>query len=110
MVCMLTSTSYFAQAQDNFKSHDSKKIYFRVGAGYSFESGKTEFNNADPGGLTGITQSTDVSVSADGSTANVKSLNGSAGAGVKVNATAGYMFNPYIGAELRSTTFMATKQ
>ncbi len=109
MVCLITSTSYFAQAQDNVTVHDSKKFYFRVAAGYSFESGKTEFNNADPNGLTGIMQSTDVTVSADGSSANVKSLNGTVGAGVKVNVTAGYMFNPYIGAELAVNYFHSNK-
>ena len=109
IVCMLTSASYFAQAQDNVNIHDSKKIFFRLGAGYSFETGKTEFNDADPNGLTGIKQSTDVNVSADGSSANVKSLNGTAGAGVKAYITAGYMFNSYIGAELTFDYFHSDK-
>ena len=109
MVCMLTSTSYFTQAQNNIKTNDSKKFYFRVASGYSFASGKTEFNDADPNGLTGIMQSTDVSVSADGSSANVKSLNGTLGAGVKGNFTIGYMFNPYIGAEIAVNYFHSDK-
>lgn len=109
IICILTSTSYFAQAQDNITIDDSQKFYFRVSAGYSFESGKTEFNNADPNGLTGIMQSTDVTVSADGSSVNVKSLNGTVGAGVKANLTAGYMFNPYIGAEIGVSYFHGDK-
>lgn len=79
---------------------DAQGFYLRVGGGYSFESAKTEFSDADPNGLTGITQSTDITVSADGSTATVTSLKGSLGAGVKFNATPGYMFNRFIGAEL----------
>lgn len=108
-VCLIASMNYFAQAQDDTKVNDSQKFYVRISAGYSFESGKTEFNNADPNGLTGIMQSTDVTVSADGSTVNVKSLNGTAGAGVKANLTAGYMFNPYIGAELGISYFHGDK-
>ena len=106
---MLMSTSYFTQAQDNIAIDDSQKLYFRVSAGYSFESGKTEFNNADPNGLTGIMQSTDVTVNADGSSVNVKSLNGTVGAGVKANLTVGYMFNPYIGLELGASYFHGDK-
>ena len=108
-VCLIASMNYFAQAQDDTKINDTQKFYVRISAGYSFESGKTEFNNADPNGLTGIMQSTDVTVSADGSTVNVKSLNGTAGAGVKANLTAGYMFNPYIGAELGISYFHGDK-
>ena len=109
LVCMIISISYLAQAQDNVTVHDSKKFYLRVGGGYSFESGKTEFNNADPNGLTGIVQSTDVTVSANGSSTNVKSLNGTVGAGVKANITIGYMFNTYIGAELAVNYFHSDK-
>lgn len=109
IVCILTSTSYFVQAQNNITTDDSNKFYFRVSGGYSFETGKTEFNNADPNELTGIKQSTDVTVSADGSTVNVKPLNGTAGAGLKANITAGYMFNPYIGAELGVSYFHGDK-
>lgn len=104
----LISTSYFAQAQDHTPIDNSQQFYVRVSAGYSFESGKTEFNNADPNGLTGIMQSTDVTVGADGSV-NVKSLNGTVGAGVKANITVGYMFNPYIGAELGMSYFHGDK-
>lgn len=104
----LISTSYFAQAQDHITIDNSEQFYVRVSAGYSFESGKTEFNNADPNGLTGIMQSTDVTVGADGSV-NVKSLNGTVGAGVKANITVGYMFNPYIGAELGVSYFHGDK-
>ncbi|MEO8774132.1 MAG: outer membrane beta-barrel protein [Gelidibacter sp.] len=109
IVCILTFTSYLTQAQDNTTNNDFQKFYFRVSAGYSFESGKTEFNNADPNELTGIQQSTDVTVSPDGSSVNVKSLTGTAGAGLKVNLTAGYMFNPYIGAELGLSYFHGDK-
>lgn len=106
--CILISTSYLAQAQDQTTFDNSQQFYVRVSAGYSFESGKTEFNNADPNGLTGIMQSTDVTVSSDGSV-NVKSLNGTVGAGVKANLTIGYMFNPYIGAELGVSYFHGDK-
>lgn len=109
IIGVLSSTCFFAQAQDNITIDDSQKLYFRVSAGYSFESGKTEFNNADPNGLTGIMQSTDVTVNADGSSVNVKSLTGTAGAGVKANLTVGYMFNPYIGAELGVSYFHGDK-
>ncbi|WP_027127490.1 outer membrane beta-barrel protein [Gelidibacter mesophilus] len=109
IVCIVTGTGYFTQAQENITVDDSQKFYFRVSAGYSFESGKTEFNNADPNELTGIKQSTDVTVNADGSSVNVKSLNGTVGAGVKANVTAGYMFNPYIGAELGVSYFHGDK-
>ena len=109
MVCMLTFSTYFTQAQDNNTVNDSKKIYFRVSTGYSFQSGKTEFNNADPNGLTGIMQSTDIMVNADGSSVNVKSLNGTVGAGVKANIALGYMFSPYIGAEMGISYFHGDK-
>lgn len=102
---VLIFTSYFAHSQENITVDASQKLYFRVSAGYSFESGKTEFNNADPNGLTGIMQSTDVTINADGSSVNVKSLNGTVGAGIKANITAGYMFSPYIGAELGVSYF-----
>lgn len=77
----------------------AQEFYVRGGFGFITQSGKTEFNNADPNGLTGITQSTDITVGADG-TARVKSLSGTLGGGFKGNVTFGYMFNPYIGAEL----------
>lgn len=77
----------------------AQEFYIRGGGGYSLESGGTEFNNADPNGLTMIQQSTDITVNPDGS-ARVKSLNGTLGSGFKGNVTFGYMFNPYIGAEL----------
>ena len=77
----------------------AQEFYVRGGGGYSMESGKTEFNNADPNGLTMIQQSTDVTVNADGSQ-RIKALNGTLGSGFKANLTFGYMFNPYIGAEL----------
>ncbi|MGC1631727.1 MAG: outer membrane beta-barrel protein [Gelidibacter sp.] len=109
IVCIFTSMSYFTQAQDNMSFDKSQKFYFRVSAGYSFESGKTEFNNADPNGLTGIMQSTDVTVNADGSSVNVKSLNGTVGAGLKANLTFGYMFNPHIGVELGASYFHGDK-
>jgi outer membrane protein W len=108
IVCVLASTTWLTQAQNDITIDDSN-FYIRVSTGYSFESGKTEFNNADPNGLTGIMQSTDVTVNADGSSVNVKSLNGTVGAGVKVNVTGGYMFNPYIGAEMGISYFHGDK-
>lgn len=74
--------------------------YVRAGGGYSGEFAKTGFNNTDPNGITGIEQSTFVTVSADGSTASVEALNGTVGAGDKFFVTGGYMFNPNLGAEL----------
>lgn len=108
IVCVLASSTYLTQAQNDIIINDSN-FYIRVSTGYSFESGKTEFNNADPNGLTGIMQSTDITVSADGSNVNVKSLNGTVGAGIKVNVTGGYMFNPYIGAEMGVSYFHGDK-
>lgn len=108
IVCVLASSTYLTQAQNDITINDSN-FYIRVSTGYSFESGKTEFNNADPNGLTGIMQSTDVTVSADGSNVNVKSLNGTVGAGIKVNVTGGYMFNPFIGAEMGISYFHGDK-
>lgn len=78
---------------------NAQGFYVRGGVGITAESGKTEFNNADPNGLTMIQQSTEITVNPDGS-ARVKSLNGTLGAGFKGNITAGYMFNNYIGAEV----------
>lgn len=85
------------QAQDN-KTPKSKGFYLRTGVGFIAQSGKTEFNNADPNGITNIQQSTEIST--DGKTIDVKSLNGSMGGGFKFNLTGGYMFNEYVGAEL----------
>lgn len=109
IACVLASTTYVTQAQNDMTPIEDSNFYIRVGTGYSFQSGKTEFNNADPNELTGIKQSTDITVNADGSSINVKSLNGTAGAGVKVNVTGGYMFNPYIGAELGISYFHGDK-
>lgn len=77
----------------------AQEFYIRGGGGYSIENASTEFNNADPNGLTMIRQSTDVTVNPDGST-RIKSLNGTLGSGWKGNVTFGYMFNPYIGVEM----------
>lgn len=109
LIGILSTTTYITQAQNDITVPDSQGFYFRVGTGYSFESGKTEFNNADPNGLTGIEQSTDVTISPDGAEVNVKSLTGTAGAGIKANVTGGYMFNPYIGAELGVSYFHGDK-
>jgi len=76
----------------------AQKFYLRAGGGYSIQSGKTEFNNADPNGITGITQSTDIT--SNGNTTTIKSLNGTVGEGFKFTLAPGYMFNPYIGAEI----------
>lgn len=88
----------------------AQEFYVRAGGGYSGESAKTEFNNADPNGITQIQQSTEVTVSADGATANIKALNGTLGSGFKFNATCGYMFNPYLGAELGVNYFSGDKK
>lgn len=73
--------------------------YVRAGGGYSGEFANTEFNNTDPNGITGIEQSTAVTVNNDG-TATVEALNGTVGAGYKFFVTGGYMFNDYLGAEM----------
>lgn len=78
---------------------NAQEFYVRGSLGYVTESGKTEFNNADPNGLTMIQQSTDITINPDGS-ARVKSLNGTLGGGFKGNITGGYMFNKYVGAEV----------
>ena len=78
---------------------NAQEFYVRGGIGFVTESGKTEFNNADPNGLTNIQQSTDVTVGADGTT-RIKALNGTLGGGFKANITGGYMFNKYVGAEI----------
>ncbi len=88
----------------------AQEFYIRAGGGYSGESGKTEFNNADPNGITQIQQSADITVSADGATTNVKALNGTLGDGYKFNLTGGYMFNPHIGAELGINYFHGNKK
>ena len=88
---------------------NAQEFYVRGGLGWIGESGKTEFNNADPNGLTGITQSTDITVGADGTT-RVKSLSGTLGGGFKGNVTLGYMFNPYIGAEIGFNYFDGDKR
>lgn len=109
MACVLATTTYVTQAQNDMTPIEDSNFYIRVGTGYSFQSGKTEFNNADPNELTGIKQSTDITVNADGSSLNVKSLTGTAGAGIKANVTGGYMFNPYIGVELGISYFHGDK-
>lgn len=76
----------------------AQEFYIRGGVGFSAQSGKTEFNNADPNGLTNIQQSTDVTIDANGT--RVKALNGTLGEGFKANITGGYMFNKYVGAEI----------
>lgn len=93
---LLLCTAIFALA--SAKSY-SQEFYIRGGVGYSLENAGTEFNNADPNGLTMIQQSTDITVNPDGS-ARVKSLNGTLGSGFKGTVTFGYMFNQYVGAEL----------
>ena len=52
---------------------------------------------------------TDITVNPDGST-RVKSLSGTLGGGFKGNVTFGYMFNPYIGAELGFNYFDGDKR
>lgn len=93
---LLFCTGIFAFT--SVKSH-AQEFYIRGGMGYSMENAGTEFNNADPNGLTMIRQSTDITVNPDGS-ARVKSLNGTLGSGFKGTVTLGYMFNKYVGAEL----------
>ncbi|AOW19811.1 outer membrane beta-barrel protein [Urechidicola croceus] len=89
---------------NSFNSY-SQEYYIRVGGGFIGQSGKTEFNNVDPNGITGIEQSTDITISADGSSATVKALNGTMGGGAKFNITGGYMFNKHFGAEFGITYF-----
>lgn len=109
LVFIITLTGYHVEAQEAIGPNEASKFYIRVGGGYAFETGKTEFNNADPNELTGIMQSTDVTVNADGSLVNVKSLNGTVGAGVKFDVTGGYMFSPYVGAEIGVNYFHGDK-
>lgn len=87
----------------------AQEFYVRGGIGLVGESGKTEYNNADPNGLTKIEQSTDVTVNADGTT-RIKALNGTLGSGFKANITAGYMFNKYVGAEIGFNYFDGDKK
>ena len=87
----------------------AQEFYVRGGVGLVGESGKTEYNDADPNGLTKIQQSTDVTVNADGTT-RVKALNGTLGSGFKANITAGYMFNKYVGAEIGFNYFDGDKK
>ncbi|GGG49398.1 outer membrane beta-barrel protein [Bizionia arctica] len=94
-------------AQDN-EAQPTKGFYLRAGGGFIAQTGKTEFNNADPNGITMIQQSTEIST--DGSTINVKALNGTLGGGFKFNLTGGYMFNDYIGAELGINYFNSSKE
>lgn len=93
LACLL-ATTLFAH-----KAH-TQGFYLRFGGGYSFETAKTEFSDADPNELTGIRQSTDIFISDDGSIATINSLKGSLGAGYKINVTPGFMFSRFIGAEL----------
>jgi opacity protein-like surface antigen len=104
LIALTSATAISQEVKDLDKCH---KFYVRAGGGMVWETGKTEFNNADPNGITGIQQSTDVST--DGATVNVKSLNGTLGAGYKVNITGGYMFNRYVGAELGVNYFDGNK-
>lgn len=87
----------------------AQEFYVRGAAGIIGESGKTEYNNADPNGLTNIQQSTDITINADGTT-RVKSLNGTLGSGFKANITGGYMFNKYVGAEIGFNYFDGDKK
>ncbi|MCB0472847.1 MAG: outer membrane beta-barrel protein [Flavobacteriaceae bacterium] len=108
LIALITVTGSYAQNNTTNNSNNSNKgFYFRVGGGYITQTGKTEFNNADPNGITGIQQSTDIST--DGSTIHVKALNGTMGAGYKFNVTGGYMFNKYLGAELGLNYFNGDK-
>jgi outer membrane protein W len=101
VICLIGLLVEKVQAQD---------FYLRAGGGYIVETGKTQFNNADPNGLTQIQQSTEVTVSADGTTANIKALDGTLGGGFKFNLTGGYMFNPYIGTEVGVNYFVGDKK
>ena len=87
----------------------AQEFYVRGGVGLHGESGKTEYNNADPNGLTNIQQSTDITVNADGTT-RVKALNGTLGSGFKGNLTVGYMFNKYVGGEIGFNYFDGDKK
>lgn len=109
MLVTLVAISLNMQAQDQVQDKKSAKgFYLRAGGGFIAQSGKTEFNNADPNGITMIQQSTEIST--DGSTINVKALNGTLGGGFKFNITGGYMFNDYIGAELGINYFNGSEK
>ncbi len=102
---ILAIMSLRTQSQDQPKTNG---FYLRAGGGFIAQTGKTEYNNADPNGITMIQQSTEIST--NGSTISVKSLNGTLGGGFKFNFTGGYMFNPYVGAELGINYFNGSKE
>lgn len=107
MLVALLVVGLSTQAQDqNVKK--SKGFYLSAGGGFIAQSGKTEYNNADPNGITMIQQSTEIST--DGSTINIKTLNGTLGGGFKFNFTGGYMFNDYVGVELGINYFNGSKE
>jgi hypothetical protein len=91
--CMLAATTVTAQ---NF--------YLKAGAGYIFPASSAAYNNADPNGLTSIPPSTSISISADGSNATIKSLNGSLGTGYKFGLAGGYQFTKHIAAPAFSSS------
>ncbi|WP_171017330.1 outer membrane beta-barrel protein [Maribacter sp. ACAM166] len=95
---ILFTLTFLLMLFSGFKG-SSQDWYVRAGGGYSGEFAKTEFNNTDPNGITGIRQSTSVTLNSDG-TATVEALNGTVGSGYKFFVTGGYMFNSYLGAEL----------
>ncbi|UII19364.1 outer membrane beta-barrel protein [Fulvivirga ligni] len=99
LALLLTSISYRSNAQ---------QFYIRAGGGYSLKASSSQFNDADPNGLTQIEPSTRITATADGTT--VESLRGTLGVGYKVGGVAGYMFNDYIGAELGVYYFHGSEQ
>ena len=92
--CMLVATTVNAQ-----------KFYLKAVGGYIFPASSAAYNNADPYGLTSIQPSTSISISADGSNATIKSLNGSLGTGYKFGLAGGYHFTKHIAAELAINHF-----
>lgn len=88
---------------------NAQKFYLKAGGGYILPSSGSAYNNADPNGLTSIQPSTSIAISADGSTATVKSLNGSLGTGCKFGLAGGYQFTKNIAAELAVNYFDGDK-
>ena len=83
----------------------AQKYYLKVDGGYILPASGSAYNNADPNGLTSIQPSTNVTISSDGSTATIKSLNGSLGTGYKFGLAGGYQFTNHIAAELAVNYF-----
>ncbi|MBC7934489.1 MAG: hypothetical protein H7Y86_03895 [Rhizobacter sp.] len=86
-------------------SVNAQKFYLKASGGYVLPASGTAYNNADPNGLTSIQPYTSVTISAEGSKATVKSLNGSLGTGYKFGSAGVYQFTNHIAAELAVNYF-----